>query len=66
MILNSLDDVNWAAVGVSAVAALAIGLVWFAPQAFGRFWARHVSRYTGLPAADITSAAAPRLRWRSG
>jgi hypothetical protein len=66
VILSSLDDVNWPAVGVSLVAAYAIGLAWFAPPALGRFWARHVSRYTGIPEGDITSAASqatPLAKW---
>jgi hypothetical protein len=57
VILNFLDDVNWPAVAVSLVAAFAIGLVWFAPPALGRFWARHVSRYAGIPEGEITSGA---------
>jgi Protein of unknown function (DUF1761) len=69
MILNFLDDVNWAAFAVSVVAALAIGLVWFAPSALGRLWARHVSRYTGIPEGEITkgaSQATPLAEWLVG
>ncbi len=69
MILNFLDDVNWAAVGVSVAAAFAIGLVWFSPSALGRFWARLVSRYTGIPEGEITSAATqttPLAKWLVG
>lgn len=69
MILDCLGDVNWAAVGASLVAALAIGLVWFAPSALGGFWARQVSRYTGIPEAEITAGASqpPALaKWLVG
>jgi hypothetical protein len=66
VILDFLDDVNWAAVGVSLVAAYAIGLAWFSPFAFGRLWARQVSRYTGIAEGEITSGssqAAPLAQW---
>lgn len=69
MILDFLGDVNWAAVGASLVAAFAIGLVWFAPSALGGFWARQVSRYTGIPEGEITSGAsqaAPLAQWLVG
>jgi len=46
VILEFLDDINWAAVGASFLAAFAIGLVWFSPRALGAFWARQVSRYS--------------------
>lgn len=57
MILDSFDDLNWAAVGVSVVAAFAIGFVWFAPPVLGGFWARQVSRYTGRSADEIQAEA---------
>jgi hypothetical protein len=69
VILEFLNDVNWAAVGASLVAAFAIGLVWFAPSALGRFWARQVSRYAGIPEGDITSGASqatPLAKWLLG
>jgi hypothetical protein len=38
----SLDfaGVNWIAVIVAAVAGIIVGFVWYAPQVFGRRWAR--------------------------
>ena len=57
MILDSLSDINWAAAGTSLAAAFAIGLVWFSPSTLGSFWARQVSRYTGIPENEITSGA---------
>lgn len=62
MILDFLDDVNWAAIGASVVAAFAIGLIWFAPSALGSFWARQVSRYTGITEGAITSGASQGTR----
>jgi hypothetical protein len=58
VIRDSLNDVNWPAVGAALVAALAIGLVWFSPSAVGGFWARQVSRSTGMTEGEITSGAA--------
>lgn len=69
MILDSLNDVNWAATGASVVAAFAIGLVWFSPSALGGFWARQVARYTGIPETEITSGASqpiPLAMWLVG
>lgn len=69
MILDFLNDVNWAAVGASLVAAFAIGLVWFSPSALGSYWARQVSRYTGIPEGQITSGASqatPLAKWLLG
>lgn len=69
MILDSLNDVNWAAVGAALVAAFAIGLVWFSPSAVGGFWARQVSRYTGMTEGEITNGAAqaaPLAKWLVG
>jgi hypothetical protein len=66
MILDFLDDINWAAVGAALVAAFAIGLVWFSPSALGGFWARQVSRYAGIPEGEITSGASqpsPLAKW---
>src|ERR687891_1094935 len=69
VILDFLDDINWAAVGVSLVAAFAIGLVWFSPSALGGFWARQVSRYTGIPEGEVikgSSQAPPLAQWLLG
>jgi hypothetical protein len=69
MILEFLDDINWAGVGASLLAAFAIGLVWFSPRALGAFWARQVSRYTGVAEGEITGEAsqAPALaKWLVG
>ena len=69
MILDFLDDINWAAVGVSLVVAFAIGLVWFSPSALGGFWARQVSRYTGMPEGEVikgSSQAPPLAQWLLG
>ncbi len=57
MILDAFDDLNWGAVGVALAAAFAIGLVWFTPSVMGRFWARRVSGYTGVPAHEIEAEA---------
>jgi hypothetical protein len=69
MILEFLDDLNWAAVGTSIVAAFAIGLVWFSPAALGTFWARQVSGYTGVPETEIATGASqpsPLVKWLVG
>lgn len=69
MIVNFLNNINWAAVGASAVAALAIGMIWFSPVALGGYWARQVSRYTGIPEHEITSGASqgpPLVKWLVG
>jgi hypothetical protein len=69
MILDSLDELNWAAVGTTSIAAFAIGAVWFSPSVLGGFWARQVARYTGAAAADITAAAArpaSLAKWLAG
>ena len=57
MILDALANLNWIAVAVSAFVALGIGVAWFAPRAMGTIWAHHVTRYTGIPAAEIAAAA---------
>lgn len=69
MILDALNDLNWAAVGASIVAAFAIGVVWFSPPALGRFWARQVSRYTSIPEGEIITGASqgpPLAKWLVG
>jgi hypothetical protein len=58
MIIDAFNDLNWVAVAASTVAAFAIGLVWFAPPVLGTLWAREVSQYAGIPAADVESKAA--------
>jgi hypothetical protein len=57
VILDSLDDINWAALVVSLVAAFAIGIVWFSPPVLGGLWARQVSRYAGIPESELTEGA---------
>jgi hypothetical protein len=57
MITDHLDDLHWAAVGVSVLAALLIGLVWFAPPVLGGLWARQVATYTGVDDAEIAAGA---------
>ena len=69
MILDALDDVNWAAVAVAAATAFAIGSVWFAPPVLGDAWARQVSAYTGASGDEINADAtrAPALaKWLLG
>lgn len=66
MILDSANDLNWAAIGTAVVAAFAVGLVWFSPSVLGSFWARQVARYTGIPEGDTTSGAShgrPLATW---
>jgi hypothetical protein len=58
MIIDAFNELNWAAVAVSTVAAFAIGLVWFAPPVLGTLWARQVSQYAGIPEAEVTGGAA--------
>ena len=58
MIIDAFNDLNWAAVAVSVIAAFAIGLVWFAPPVLGAVWARQVTQYAGISEADVTSGAA--------
>lgn len=57
MILEFVDDINWLALGAAVAAAFSIGVLWFSPAAFGGFWARQVSRYSGLPEDEITREA---------
>jgi hypothetical protein len=57
MVLDSLDTLNWPAVGAAVASAFVIGLLWFSPQVLGPFWARQVSRYTALPEGEITNEA---------
>ena len=57
MILDFVNDINWLALGAAVAAAFSIGLLWFSPVAFGGFWARQVSRYTGLSEDEITREA---------
>ncbi len=57
MILDFIDEINWLAVAASVAAAFSVGLVWFSPPLFGRFWARQVARYAGIPEREITSGA---------
>lgn len=66
MILDSLDDLNWAAVASATAVAFMIGMAWFSPLMLGGFWAHHVARYSGISGADIAAnAAQPRVlgRW---
>lgn len=57
MILDFVNDINWIALGAAVAAAFSIGLLWFSPAALGGFWAKQVSRYTGLPEDVITREA---------
>lgn len=57
MILDSFDDISWPPVATAIVVAFVIGMGWFSPVLFGRFWARQVSNYTGIPDAEITTNA---------
>ena len=58
MIIDAFTDLHWVAVAVSTIAAFAIGVIWFAPPVLGTLWARQVTQYAGIPAADVTSGAA--------
>lgn len=69
MILDSFNDLNWAAVGAATSAAFAIGFVWFAPPVLGGLWARQVARYARISEAEVTSGAsrgAPLAKWLVG
>jgi hypothetical protein len=57
MILDYLDDLNLAAVATATVVAFVVGVTWFSPVLLGRFWARQVSRYSGIPDTDIIENA---------
>jgi hypothetical protein len=65
VILDFVDELNWWAILVSALAALVIGFVWFAPPALGGVWARNVSRYAGIPENEVLagSIVAPTAKW---
>lgn|GEM_PF-2289414 len=68
-VFGSVDELNWAAVGVSILVAFVLGSVWFAPGVLGNYWARQVAHYTGVPETEIASAAArpsSLLRWAVG
>jgi hypothetical protein len=54
-----LTQINWLAVIVAGIAALAIGVVWYLPPTFGTRWAGFVKRYTGLSDADLMPSNIP-------
>ena len=58
MIIDAFTDLSWVAVAISTITAFAIGFVWFAPPVLGTLWAKQVTQYAGIPAADVTSGAA--------
>jgi hypothetical protein len=69
VILEFIDDLNWAAVGGSLLIVFVIGSIWFTPAVLGNYWARQVSRYSGASQAEITSGASrpgALLRWIAG
>jgi hypothetical protein len=68
MVIDFLDDLNWAAVVVAALAAFAVGFVWYAPPVFGKYWAGQVSRYSGIPESELnaTPSAASLALWLAG
>ena len=57
MIRDALGDLNWITVAASSLVAFGIGLAWYAPRSLGNLWARQVTRYTGIPQAEIDAAA---------
>ena len=66
MILESIDELNWVAVGASLLAVFVLGAAWFTPAVLGTYWARQVARYSGASEAAITSGAAQPvslLKW---
>ena len=68
MILDVFDDLNWWAVVAAALAAFAVGFVWYAPPVFGRYWARQASRYAGIPEDELLGGnpALPFAKWLVG
>jgi hypothetical protein len=68
MILELLDDLNWAAVLVAALASFAIGFVWYAPPVLGGYWARQVSRYSSIPQDELkaTPTLSQLALWLAG
>lgn len=66
MILDFLDLLNWAAVGVSLVIAFLIGAVYFLPRVMGGVWARQVFGYAGIPENETISGSSrpgPVAKW---
>jgi len=69
MILDAFSDLDWVAVAVSAVAAFAIGALWFSPAVLDSTWARQVERYSGTLEADtMAHASRPEVlgKWLVG
>ena len=68
MILDLFDDLNWAAVAVAALAAFAVGAIWYAPPVLGGYWARQVYRWTGASEAELMSGnpTVPFAKWLVG
>ncbi len=44
-----MPSIDWAAVGVAALASFAVGAVWYSPPLFGKAW----QRAAGLSDADL-------------
>jgi len=57
--LSLLTQINWLAVAVAGIAALAVGVVWYLPPTFGTLWGTFVKRYTGLSDADLMPSNIP-------
>lgn len=57
MILDFLDEVNWAAVAVALLVAFVIGAVYFLRSVVGGVWARQVFRYAGIPENETISGS---------
>ena len=51
--LSLLTQIDWLAVAVAGIAALAVGIVWYLPSTFGTRWASFVKHYTGLSDASL-------------
>jgi len=51
--LSLLTQINWLAVAVAGIAALAVGVIWYLPPTFGTRWGSFVKRYTGLSDDDL-------------
>ena len=52
-----IDNINWLAVIVGAVAAFALGALWYSPKMFGKKWMEGV----GLKVEDAKMGAAPMI-----
>ena len=60
------SSVDWVGVVLAALAAFAVGGVWFAPPVFGNRWGALVKAYAKLSDDDMKPSAPPMIFWLVG